>query len=386
MRDFAQSPVYHPQMRSFRVPACLAPVLVLACGGGPGDGFASGAGPGITSVSGTTGGSTTSEGGSSGSTSGESSSPGSTSGAADSTGAGSTSATTVYDLGAGVDLGSGKPPGCDDKIDFLFVMQRALQSPATQEKLIAAFPEFIDTIQERFSGFDVHIMVTDSDWQWGITDCNPQGCDKTNNNGCELDGNYFIPDYPCGVYPEIIKDPCNITLGAGVIFNAGEGATNAPCQLDDDRRYITQDQTNLKDTFACLARAGQSNAFRIAESAIAAVSPEMNAEGACNAGFLRDDALLMLTWVATADDTHSEGSTKEWAEAIFAAKHGNKNSVIMLGIGGVAETPPSTLILKWLKYFPLSLRTYIDEPSYGPGFAAAVELVDEACKGFVPPG
>jgi hypothetical protein len=375
-------------MRPARLLVCLSGAAALTCGGGPPGGFSSLTDPEITSVSAGTGEASSTSGGEASSTSGGAASSTSEGGASSASGteAASASTTMVYDLGTDIDVGSGKPPGCDDKIDFLFVMQRTAQLPQTQDKLIAAFPAFIDTIEERFAGFDVHIMVTDTEWQWGLKACEEVGCPNTGNNGCVFDNDYAIPDYPCGVYPEIMKDPCNITLGAGVIFNAGDGASNVPCAIDDDRRYITRDQTDLKGTFACMARVGQSGGNRVGRSAVEAVSPELNADGGCNAGFLRDDALLMITWVATEGDPYSEGTPQEWAEEIFAAKHGNKDSVIMLGIGGVADSPPSEPLLQFLAEFPLSLRTYITAPSYGPGFAAAVTLIDTACEGFVPPG
>jgi hypothetical protein len=286
----------------------------------------------------------------------------------------------------GADLGTGKPPGCEDKIDFLFVMQRSSQLPETQKKIVAAFPAFIETIQEKFAGFDVHILVTDTDWQWGIQDCDPQGCAVTGNNGCKIGDKFFIPDYPCGVYSELMKDKCNITLGAGVLFNAGIDAPNVPCKLDDDRRYMDQNQSNLTATFACMAKVGTSGGGRVGRATVQAVSPELNMDGGCNAGFVRDDALLMITWVASHGDGFSEGTPKEWAEAVFAAKHGNKESVIMLGIGGVPEDPPDVPLLSFLGRFPLSVREYITAESYGPAFAKAVDLVDEACEGFTPPG
>lgn len=363
----------------------LAPAALLACGSGPSDGFSS-MGPGITSASaGTHAGSTSSgDAGSTSTTSASSTSPADASSTSEA--AGSTATPGVYDLGTNIDVGSGKPPGCDDKIDFLFVMQQDSKLPENRVKFIAAFPDFIDTIQDRFAGFDVHIMVVDSDWDWGIDDCEEEGCLATNNNGCKI-GDYFIPDYPCGIYySEIMKDPCNLTLGAGVTFNAGYEAANVPCKLDGGRRYITQDQTDLKETFACMASVGQNGGLRVGRPALKAVSPKLNAEGGCNAGFLRDDALLMITWMATGDDLDSEGTPQDWADAIFAAKHGNKDAVIMLGIGGDEDDPPSARLLQFLARFPLSVREYIGAASYGPAFAKAVTLIDEACQGFVPPG
>ncbi len=299
-----------------------------------------------------------------------------------------TSTDTIYDLGAGGDLGPLQPPGCKDKIDFLFVIQRSIQLPDAQQKLIDAFPEFIDTIQARFAGFDVHIMVIDSDWQWGMQDCDPEGCLKTNDKGCLLGKDFLISDYPCGIYEELTKDICYITLGAGVTFNAGYAASNMPCAVDGGRRYVTQDQSELKDTFSCMARVGQSGGPRIGEPIVAAVGADLNSEGGCNAGFLRSDALLMITTVTSDGDDASEGSTQEWADAVFAAKNGNQNAVIMLGIGKWAADPYASQdrLSRFVRLFPFHKFGYISAPDYGEHFAAAVDLVDEACKAFTPPG
>ncbi|HEY0135963.1 MAG TPA: hypothetical protein VGB85_17880, partial [Nannocystis sp.] len=102
-----------------RLPFLAACLCAAACGGGPGEGFASSMAPQITSVSGsaassTSPASTSNEPGSS--TSGASSTSGdsSTSGPS-STSAGATTE-TIYDLGAGSDVGPLQPPGCKDKI------------------------------------------------------------------------------------------------------------------------------------------------------------------------------------------------------------------------------------------------------------------------------
>jgi hypothetical protein len=390
MRDFAPAEVYPSRMRASFLAVCLAPAAILACGSGPGEGFASTMGPAITTASG----GTNPAGSTSGVDSSTSAAAGSTSGEAGSASTSSTSAQdsaastgTIYDLGTGGDLGPLEPPGCKDKIDFLFMMQRAGQSPEEQLKLIAAFPKFIDTIQDRFTGFDVHILVTDADWTWGRHDCDPQGCLVTNNNGC-LDDGYLIPDYPCGMYETVMKDGCNFKLGAGLTFNAGDGAANVPCAIDDDRRYITAEQSNLKETFACMAQVGIGGGGRNAAAIVAAVGPELNDDGGCNAGFLRSDALLMITMAAGTYDEISEGGPQQWADAVFAAKGNNESSVIMLGIGGWDPDPYSSKgrLSQFIKRFPYHVYGHDDAPDYGAHFAAAVELVDEACKGFTPPG
>ena len=379
-RDFAPDQVYAARMSPARLALRICPAALVACGS-PGAAHNLSTGPGITSVS---VGSTSEDASSTSAASSTSRDSSSTSGdaAASSTSAASTGA--IYDLGTGGDVGPLQPPGCKDKIDFLFVMQREQQLPATQQKLIAAFPAFIDTIQAKFAGFDVHIMVVDTEWDWGQKSCEPNGCLATNNNGCNYFEDKIIPDYPCGVYWTL--DECDRTLGAGTMFNAGLDAANVPCKLDGGNRYITQDQTDLKGTFACMAEVGQAGGFRVGRATVEAVSPKLNQDGGCNAGFVRDEALLMITFVATTGDDWSEGTPQDWAGAVFAAKQGNKDAVIMLGIGGDADDPETARLLQFIKLFPHSLRGYIDAPSYGAIFAEAVTLVDEACQGFTPPG
>ncbi|HEY0136063.1 MAG TPA: hypothetical protein VGB85_18380 [Nannocystis sp.] len=365
-------------MRPVRLAVCILAVA-LACGGGSGGGFASSMGPAITSVSaGTDAGSTSTT---ASSTSGDISS---TSGEASSTSAASAASTgTIYDLGGGGDIGPIAPPGCKDRIDFLFVMKRGLQLPEHQQKLLAAFPAFIDTIQDKFAGFDVHIMVVDTESWWGQQSCDPEGCLDTDNNGCQI-GEHFVADYPCGVKATLGK--CDKTLGAGTVFNAGLDSANVPCKLDGGHRYITQDQTDLKATFACMAQVGQGGGENVGQATAEAVSPALNQDGGCNAGFLRDDALLMITFVAPGGDDDSDGTPQDWADAVFAAKHGDKNAVVMLGIHGVAPDGGRGRLVEFLELFPFSLQGYLTEPSFGPIFADAVEMVDAACQGFTPPG
>ena len=375
-------------MRLLGLTVCVSTV---ACGGGPGDGFVSSVGPGVTPASTTGTGALSSTSAGAGSVSEEASSTSggtsSTSGEASSTAASSSTDDTIFDLGADGDIGPLQPPGCKDKIDFLFVMQHSLIWPEEQQKLAEAFPDFIDTIQGRFAGFDVHIMVVDSHWNWGEYQCEPKGCIVTDGDGCQV-GDVVIPDYPCGVRDALKSNPCYFTMGAGAIYNAGLYASNTPCKVDGGRRYLTQDQNNLKTTFACMAQVGVSGGDRIGEAIVAAMSPELNAEGGCNAGFLRDDALLMITTVTTVDDVLSAGTAKDWADAVLTAKKGNASSVVVLGIGKWTADPyknPGRNGI-FVKAFPFHKFAYISAPDYGEHFTAAVELVDEACKGFTPPG
>ena len=109
-----------------------------------------------------------------------------------------------------------------------------------QDQLLAAFPAFIDTIESKFVDFDYHIMVVDGDDTWGLSTCDekcPEQC---------------VPDYPCDYTPTT----CDTTMGAGVVFPAAYGATNALCPIAGGRRYMAKGQMDLKGTFSCVARLG----------------------------------------------------------------------------------------------------------------------------------
>jgi len=52
-----------------------------------------------------------------------------------------------------------QPPGCKGKVDLLFVISRQSTMQTEQTQLLASFPGFIDTIEQKLEGFDVHIMT-----------------------------------------------------------------------------------------------------------------------------------------------------------------------------------------------------------------------------------
>jgi hypothetical protein len=326
--------------------------------------------------------STTASGGSTGgSTSGSSS----TSGDLSSTSASSEGASTtlLWDVGSSHDVGDGKPVGCKGKIDFLFVISRAGGMAWFQTQLLDAFPKFIDTITSKFADFDYHIMVVDADEAWGLSSCEEQ-CPTPGEAPCTL------KDYPCYYTPT----KCDTTIGAGVVFPAAGDASNKLCPIDGGRRYMVKGQTDLKDTFACVAQVGSSGAMRMGQTLAVTVQPWMNDEGSCNAGFLRDDALLMVTLITHAYDvedgivTSLEGTPATWADAVRQAKHGDLNSVVVLGI--IPTEGPGCKkmdrLCQMLELFPFALNRDSWADTYGPFFEEAAELVETACADFIPPG
>ena len=315
------------------------------------------------------------------------------------------STTPIWDVGSGQDVGDGKPVGCKGKIDFLFVISRAYGMGWFQAQLLDAFPNFIDTITSKFADFDYHIMVVDADEGWGVDFCTelcPALDCKVGDPCCPVpicpkcmdpvnvgDPCCGIKDYPCDHTPT----KCDETIGAGVILPAGDDAANKLCPIDGGRRYMVKGQTDLKGTFACAAQVGSSGAMRMGQTLAVAVQPWMNDEGSCNAGFLREDALLMVTIITHAYDqggltSSYEGTPATWAAAVRDAKGGDLDSVVVLGI--IPTEGPGCKdidrLCQMLELFPFALNRDSWADKYGPFFEEAAELVETACADFIPPG
>ena len=281
------------------------------------------------------------------------------------------STTLVLDVGSTKDVDDPKPPGCQGKIDFLFVISRDGAMEWFQDKLVAAFPGFISTIQAKFADFDFHIMVIDGDAHWGHTPC---------NQDCTPEGCPWIPDYPCDLLGLVTA--CDKTMGAGTVFPAGGSASNKPCSIAGGRRYVTPEQPNLSETFACIAKLGVSGYGLLGEAFTAAMQPAINAPGGCNAGFLRDDALLMVTFIG-GSDYNSKGDPSSWAAAALAAKNDDPNSLVFLEIL-TPSCPPQDRVCEMVKMFPYFHVADIYADDYSAAFDQATDLVEVACADFIP--
>ena len=348
-----------------------------------------------------------SDGSSSGSSSSSSSSGTSTT--TDDSGSGGGSAEPVRDLGGMPDFGDPGPAGCKGKIDFLFVISRAGNMWARQAQLAVAVPHFIDTIKTKFDDFDYHIMVVDGDgpppeaW-WGDTTCNTvcpnlacevgQDCCPIENealNGMPCCGD---PSYPCDKLDLVTA--CDEAWGAGTVFPAGLYTADKPCPIDGGRRYLVKGQTDLDGTFECIAKVGNSGYRMMGQALAAAVQKPINDIGGCNDGFLRDDALLMVTFISTNPDQAgafgSDGTPAEWRQAVVDAKHGDDKSVVMFNIGGCdcppheGECHPDDRLCVLTTMFPYHHQEDVLAKDYGPAFLVATGLVETACAGFVAPG
>jgi hypothetical protein len=381
-----------------RHPGALLLAVVGACQAPASDSSAFATMPEITTVP---GGSTTEPPAAASSSSGDISTT--TSGAA---GSGDTSTggttTLVPDLGEVPDFTDGNPIGCQGKIDFLFVISSSGNMESRQLQLINAFPKFIDTIESKFADFDYHIMVIAGDDEWGAShctaDCPVFDC-KIGDLCCQKSAEpewvgkpcCGVEDYPCDKLD--LVTPCDTTFGAGEVFPAGGSASNMPCPIDGGRRYMVKGQTDLNDTFACAAKVGASGGGLMGQALTAAMQKDIN-DGGCNNGFLRDDALLMVTLISTGFDIgggigniSSEGYAEDWAKAVLDAKHGDPESVVMLNIlRDDYKCDPQDELCKLVKMFPYWTQEWKDTADFGPAFDEATSLVETACAEFVPPG
>jgi len=283
------------------------------------------------------------------------------------------------------DFGPPGPAGCLGKIDFLFVISNSGTMAPHQEQLLTIFPAFYSAIFGEFAEFDVHILVSETDNGWLMGDCALCG------EGCDPDGT--LPT--CGAE----LDACDSKMGAGVTFPAGKESSAQRCEVVNGR-YITRDDPDPVAAFNCIAKVGSDGGVDSpADAMVAAVSdPLLGTNGyppGCNQGFLRDDALLVVTIIADGYDDFSSGPAEAWVKALTAAKNGDGDAYQVL----VITTDVDTVQHLCGDYSPdiNRLRTFVEllpeghgligsicADTYAPFFETAVEAVLERCDAYVP--
>jgi hypothetical protein len=365
----ATSRYSHASMVTPRLTVIVALVVLAACNnpGASSTGFTT---PAVTTVQSDTGSAESTSTGSSSSAASSSTGGGSAEGSSGS----STTEAAFPDMGMPPDFDP-QPPGCKGKIDFLFVISRSGLMWWSQDSFVKAFPKFIDTVRGQFDEFDVHIMVVDSEQKWTVDQCLDQ-C----NGPCDV-----APGYPCSYSPSA----CDETMGAGTVYNAGPYTENVPCGLDE-HRYMTAEDLDTPGLFECLARVGTAGGNNMGDALVAAVSPELNGPGGCNEGFLRPDALLVLTMIGPEDTAgfESKGTWQEWRQTVVDAKGGDESAIVALGIVGSDECLPNTdpdfRLCELIPSFPYSRLEHLTLDDYGPAFNDTAKMALDACSLFIP--
>lgn len=310
------------------------------------------------------------------------------------------------DVGAGMSASAeGGAQGCQ-KVDFLFVVDNSGSMEDEQQNLVASFPGFISTIENTLMAGDFHIMVVDTDAEslsfQEITcsngDCScmpePQCCFAL----CANEGpiTFDPPPTECaGQSCDAFELPtgCPVTLGAG----KAEDPLGMECGIASDARYMTEDQPDLTGTFACaaLVGAGGDGNERAMEAMTEALTSQSQASG-CNEGFLRDDAILVVTFISDEDDEASPGDPDDWAQSLVQAKNGQEEAIVVLGLLGDSEVAGGTCtpdraddaprLRQFTEHFEKGSWASVCAPSYADFFEAAVAVIDVTCDEFVPAG
>jgi hypothetical protein len=277
--------------------------------------------------------------------------------------------TAATDDGPKFDLPMGADVQIDDgcqAVDFMFVIDNSISMQDQQNALKAAFPGFITTITDTLPTTDYHIMVVDTDAEGR---CSPDTC---GHSTCQEANQYACVDQ---------FETCDTTRGAGVIHPAGEGATNALCQLQGGNRYIVEGQPDLSATFECIASVGLAGnpSERPLDGMVEAVSAPLQGPGGCNDGFLRDDAILVVTFLSDDPNVEDVNTAQTAYDAIVGAKNGNVDAIVVLGLipDGQAH---------WIDFIASfgerGIQGPISSNDYNQFFLDAVAIIEDTCLDF----
>ncbi len=355
--------------------ALLAP---LACNGdAAGDGSA---GSGLTTASASAtqttsaGTGATSTGLSGTATSGDSVSAGSS---------GSTTSSLKLDVGFGeteTEGETGDTSGCT-KIDFLFVVDNSGSMSGEQDNLVASFDGFVTTMMATLENVkDYHVMVVDSD-AWVF-----EGCEWECMTFEDCAPNY---EYECGITEPL---ECEDVLGAGVVYPRGAATANKACGFAEGQRYLESADADFVSKFECAAKVGigSTEEPELMMNALTAAVASAGEAATCNAGFLRDDAILVVTFITDEDDDQgdgSEGTPASWKTALVSAKNEDPEAIVMLGLFGHDGCAEKSVRLE---EFAASFGDHgftgsICADSYDAFFADAVAIIEGTCDDFMPP-
>lgn len=256
--------------------------------------------------------------------------------------------------------------GCKN-VDFLFVIDNSDSMDDEQANLVRSFPGFIQVVQQQLAARDFHIMVVGT------------GGDREDEEEPTLD-----------------PLECDEVQGAG----RRRSEEGDDCGVAGGLPFMTSAQPDLEATFSCVASVGtDGSAIEEPMDAVrAATGPELNAAGRCNAGFLRDDAILVVTVITDEEDERSQGEPDEWRSWLLSRKYDNPGALVVLGLvgdnnvdGGLLGGPCSALDADGaprLQGFVDGLSGVLGSvcaPDYAPFFETAVRSIDNACDEFVPP-
>ncbi len=276
-----------------------------------------------------------------------------------------------------------------DKIDFVFVIDNSSSMADEQQYLVDAVPGFVDAMQTALPTVkSFRVGVVDTDTYPGL------GTEATPLDGCPEGSDCSGCDYQLGGF--LSKPASAADAGSSCAFATGES-------------FMEGSSATFADEFACAAIVGTDGnpVEQQAGALLGAVDPANSSEGSCNAGFMRDDALLVFLMISDEEDDNTDapppqggsaGEPMEWYESIIAAKNGRTGNVVALGlIGGSPRFPDCTALSangkgaeqtsrlqKFFYAFDNHFEGSVCATGYDAFFNDALEKVAQGCMNFIP--
>ncbi|MCA9636417.1 MAG: hypothetical protein KC420_10360 [Myxococcales bacterium] len=357
--------------------------LSVACGDDSretgGSASASGATIGTITVSGSASASASaSASGTDGGTDSDGTSAGTEGSASSASGASDTIPGPKFDLGEVPDGGIfPEDEGCKN-VDLLFVIDNSGSMEDEQVNLINSFPGFVNAMQMQLdSAESYHVGVTTSD--------------VNAYNACS-------------------------GFGSLVTRTGGANSSNATCTPYASGKAFMNEADDLGQKFQCAAKVGtggDGNEQPMYTMGLA-LSQGLNGPGACNDGFIREDALLVVVVITDEEDDHevnacnqlpqsgSPGEPGDWYNQLVAVKSGVESNIVVLSLigppapnscpaldkcnGGIQGAEVASRIAQFTGMFTYGTVGQVCAPSYDTFFSQAIGVIDSACKNFKPPG
>jgi len=275
-----------------RWPILLCSLLAVACGDDSGQVSASGSASGISSasasVSASASASASGTDSDSATTSASGASASGTSSTTDDSGTISASGTSTTTGGLKLDVGFETTSGTADtdtgegckKVDLLFVIDDSGSMSDQQDKLTEAFPSFMETIDEQL------VQMKGVDYRVGVLSTDMAGPDM-----CIL-----------------------FSCGQGHRGRLQHSSDRLDCDNKPDGRWIDEGPVEtVSDQFRCIASmdGGEFNEMPL-EALRAGLIDRVEDNEAYNAGFLREDALLVLVLITDEDDQSVMNVPSSW--------------------------------------------------------------------------
>lgn len=278
-----------------------------------------------------------------------------------------------------------------DSVDFVFVVDNSPSMLDEQQFLVQGVPGFISAMQNALPSVEslrVGVVDTDSYPGLGTLEAPLDGCD-----------------------PEAVDDcsTCDYQLGAFLTKPESAVDSSLSCEFSTGASYMDGTADTFANEFGCAAIVGAvgNPIEQQAGALVAAVSDDLTGEGACNEGFVRDEALLVFLVISDEEDNYASppdpqggsfGEPADWYDALVAAKGGREANVVGLGLlGGSPRFPDcsdlsqgvdgaeqSSRLVDFVERFPTNFVGSVCSDGYGGFFQEALDRVAEGCANFIP--